>query len=158
MPKKRYGNELHPLYSRWLSMTQRCTNPNHKRYADWGGRGISIAKELRNFLSYVDVVEGLAGYSSKGSIDRKDNDGNYEIDNLRWTCRSTQIANQRPNSRGYNKYTGVNWSNHHNRWIARVTFKGKSLFTKSCLTEKEALCARNDFIIQAKLPHPIQKC
>lgn len=58
---------------------------------------------------------------------------------------------------GKNKYTGVNWSNTHKRWIARLTLKGKTLLSKVCLTEEDALEERNQFIIDNNLPHVIQK-
>jgi len=156
MSKKRYGNELHPLYSRWLSMTQRCTNPNHRQYCDYGARGITICDEFRDFKQYVSIVESLPNYSPEHTLDRRNNNEGYCPSNLRWTCSSTQIANQRPNSRGFNKFTGVNWSTHHTRWVARIHFKGKTLFTKVCKTEEEALNARNNFIVENNLPHPIQ--
>lgn len=156
MSKKRYGNELHPLYSRWLSMTQRCTNPNHKQYSDWGGRGITICEDFKNFHTYVSIVESLPNYNLALSLDRININLGYEKDNIRWVSNSIQIANQRSNSRGFNTFTGVNWSNSHKRWIARISLKGKSLFTKVCNTEEEALIYRNNFIIENKLPHPIQ--
>lgn len=155
MTKKRFGNELHPLYARWLSMNQRCNNPNHKQYMDWGGRGIKVSEEFQNFVTYAEYIESLPNYSSKGSIDRIDNNKGYERGNLRWTCCSTQIANQRQSGKGFNKYTGVNFSVTHNRWVARVTFKGKTLLAKICLTEKEAVEVRNQFIIDNHLPHKI---
>lgn len=157
MSKKRYGNELHPLYARWLSMTQRCTNPNHKGYPDWGGRGITVSEEFKNFHLYCKYIESLPNYSDKGTVDRIDNMKGYESGNLRWTDSSTQITNQRYSGKGFNKYTGVNFSITHQRWIARITFKGKTLLSKVCLTEKEALQIRNQFIIDNELPHTVQQ-
>ena len=80
----------------------------------------------------------------------------YTKGNLRWASRSTQTANQRASGKGYNKFTGVNWSKTHNRWIARVHYEGKNLLSKVCNTEEEALLIRNQFIIENKLPHTIQ--
>ena len=157
MSKKRYGNELHPLYSRWLSMTQRCTNPKHSSYKNYGGRGITICDEFKDFKSYVKYVESLDGYDPiNKSLDRIDNNKGYEPGNLRWADNSTQIANQRFSGKGKNKYTGVNYSKTHNRWIARITYKGKTLLSKSFLTEEEAIEYRNKFILENKLPHTIQ--
>ena len=157
MSKKRYGNELHPLYSRWLSMTQRCTNPRHSSYKNYGGRGITICDEFKDFKSYVKYVESLDGYDPiNKSLDRIDNNKGYEPGNLRWVDNSTQIANQRFSGKGKNKYTGVNYSKTHNRWIARIAYKGKTLLSKSFLTEEEAIEYRNKFILENKLPHTIQ--
>jgi hypothetical protein len=157
MGKKRYGNELHPLYTRWLSITQRCTNPNHTSYINYGARGISLSEDLRSFEDFKAFVESLPNYSpTEGTVDRLDNNEGYTKSNLRWASRSTQTANQRSSGKGCNRFTGVNWSVTHKRWVARVTFESKTLFSKVCLTEEEALNARNAFISQNNLPHPIQ--
>lgn len=158
MAKERFGNELHPLYARWLSTTQRCRNPNHISYKNYGARGIILAEDLKNFEDYRDYISSLPGYDPENStIDRIKNDRGYEKGNLRWTCHSTQIANQRYSGKGFNKYTGVNWSKTHERWISRLTFKGKSLFSKVCLSEQEAVEVRNQFIIDNDLPHTQQQ-
>jgi hypothetical protein len=156
MSKKRYGNENHPLYARWLSMTQRCTNPNHKQFSDWGGRGISVDPYFKDFKNYVSYIESLPDYGTKGTVDRIDNSIGYTPGNLRWLSSSVQIANQRPNSRGNNKYTGVSWSKLHNCWVARIAFKGKNLLSSTHATEQDALQARNAYIKLHNLPHTIQ--
>lgn len=155
------GNEKHPLYSRWLSMRQRVNNPTSTNFNNYGKRGIQIKDGLDDFTNYVNYVVSLNGYdesklSNSFQLDRIDNEGHYEKGNLRWTDRSTQIANQRPNSRGTNKYTGVNWSKIHNRWVARVDFKGNTYCSSVHLTQEDALKARNLCIKENNLPHPIQ--
>ena len=157
MAKKRFGNELHPLYPRWLATTQRCRNPNHNSYKNYGARGIQLSPELETFDAYREYVSSLPNYDPENaSLDRIDNSLGYEIGNLRWVTYSDQIANQRYSGKGKNRYTGVNWSSTHKRWIARVTYKGEVLLSKVCLTEKEALMVRNRFIIEHNLPHTIQ--
>lgn len=89
-------------------------------------------------------------------MDRIDNNLGYQKGNLRWVDYSTQLANQRFSGKGFNKYIGVNWSKIHKRWVARVTLKGKQLFSRSFLTQKEALEAKNKFILDNNLPHTIQ--
>ena len=157
MAKKRYGNELHPLYTRWLSTTQRCSNQAHSSYANYGARGITLAPDLTAFEDYRNYVESLPGYDPvNASLDRRDNNRGYEKGNLRWVSRSTQTANQRASGKGQNRYIGVNWSITHQRWIARVSYEGRCLFTKVCKTEEEALTARNNYITEHGLPHTIQ--
>jgi len=157
MTKKRYGNELHPLYIRWLSTTQRCNNPNHVSYKNYGARGIFLADDLKNFEDYKEYVSQLPNYDPENSsLDRIDNNESYIKGNLRWVNQSTQVANQQHSGKGFNKYTGVNWSKTHKRWIARISFKGKTLLSKVCLTEKEAVDFRNKFISDNNLPHTQQ--
>ena len=155
------GNEKHPLYKRWLSMTQRIKNVNCANYVNYGGRGILIQDGLEDFSLYVRYLTSLPGYDATKldllQVDRKDNDGNYCKGNLRWATRNTQVANQRTNSRGNNHYTGVTWSIVHNRWVARVDYKGRTYCSSTYLTQKEAVESRNMAISDNNLPHPIQK-
>ena len=111
--KKRYGNELHPCYKKWQDMVQRCENPNHVSYKNYGGRGIKIHPELRAWKDWISYVETLENYSSELSLDRLDNNVGYQKGNLRWVTMNVQIANQRFSGKGFNKYTGVNYKSLH---------------------------------------------
>lgn len=80
-------------YNSWAGMIQRCTNPNHCGYKNYGGRGITICPEwlesFENFLS--DMGERPEGMT----IDRINVDGNYCPDNTRWATDAEQRANKR---------------------------------------------------------------
>lgn len=94
--KPRHGLKRHPSYGRWLNMMQRCYRPDHKSYPNYGGRGIQVHQpwhDVNYFIAYIDAVLGPCpdGYS----IDRIDNDGNYEPGNIRWADARTQRINQR---------------------------------------------------------------
>ena len=162
MVRKRFGNELHPVYSRYRAMLNRCFNKKHSSYKNYGEKGITVSKDLMPFINYKNYVCSLAGYDDdlakhkKISLDRIDVNKGYEKGNLRWTSYNVQLANQSHSGKGSNKYTGINWSVTHNRWVARVSFKGKVLFSRTFLTEKEAYDARVSFIKENKLPHFIQ--
>lgn len=157
MSKQRFGNELHPVYSRWLSMNQRCNNPSSTNYRNYGAKGIKICPTLTSFTDYRDYITTLPNYDPQNlQIDRIDPHKGYERGNLRWADQSVQIANQTNSGKGCNKFTGVNWSKTHNKWVARITFKGKTLLSSTHLTECEALEARNDYIRNNDLPHQIQ--
>lgn len=93
-PRWNGAPESHALYSTWKGMKERCSNPNHIRYAEYGGRGITVCERWRdNFWSFVaDVGERPDGHT----LDRVDNDRGYEPGNVRWATRSEQNANKRP--------------------------------------------------------------
>lgn len=154
------GNEKHPLYTRWLAMKQRCLNPNSNNYPLYGGRGITIEDFLLDFVNYVNYVTSLPNYPMKLSkfvqLDRIDNDGNYCRGNLRWADMSLQTTNQTTKTKGSNKYVGVNYSITHQKWIARLHYKGKCYCSSTHDTEEQALIARNTTIKLYNLPHKIQ--
>lgn len=154
----RYPCEQHPDYSRWLAMRQRCLNPNNSNYCRYGAKGITIAPEFASFTVFCAYISQLPGYGEPGvSLDRLDGRRGYEPGNLRWASQSVQLANQLASGKGQNKYTGVNWSKTHQRWVARVTLAGKTLLSKVCETQEAALKVRNRFIVEYQLPHPIQQ-
>jgi hypothetical protein len=89
-------------YHRWKGMVRRCHNPNDKSYKDYGGRGIIVCDRWREpngkgCENYYNDVHEILGPrpSSEHSLDRIDNDGNYEISNLRWATKVEQHKNRR---------------------------------------------------------------
>lgn len=78
----------------WSDMINRCMNPAHRRYADYGGRGIKVC--IRWQRSFLDFLADMgARPSSWHSLDRIDNNGSYEPGNCRWATRSQQQRNKR---------------------------------------------------------------
>jgi hypothetical protein len=88
------------IYSRWKNMRMRCSNEKDPAYSDYGGRGITVFEEWadkKGFPKFYEYVETFLGGPPKPgySLDRINNDGNYEPGNLRWADRSTQRKNKR---------------------------------------------------------------
>lgn len=80
------------IYNIWADMIGRCTRPAHARYADYGGRGITVCERWREFANfYADMGDRPAGRS----LDRINNDAGYSPDNCRWATFREQRHNRR---------------------------------------------------------------
>jgi hypothetical protein len=80
-------------------MNSRCSNPHNKSFKNYGGRGISVdPRWASDFVAFKDYADEHLGPkpSPKHSIDRINNNGNYEPGNLRWATPPQQRQNQRP--------------------------------------------------------------
>lgn len=80
-------------YRIWSLMIQRCENPKNPAFDRYGGRGITVCKRWHQFVNFL---EDMGRRPSDRSLDRKNNDGNYERRNCRWATRSEQMKNRRP--------------------------------------------------------------
>ena len=90
------NNTVSPTYRSWLSMRERCNNPNATGYEHYGGRGISVCSRWDSFSAFLSDVGERP--SMKYSIDRRDNDGNYKPSNCKWSTRIEQAQNKRERS------------------------------------------------------------
>lgn len=106
----KHGMSETRIYKTWKSMKYRCFNSNADEYERYGGRGITVCKDWLKFENFYNwAMEN--GYDDNLTIDRIDNDGNYEPDNCRWISFREQTRNKSINR--------------------KITYKGKT----KCLIE-----------------------
>ncbi len=87
-----FGGKPTPTYRSWRNMKTRCTNRKQESFKHYGGRGIAVDRRWDSFENFLaDMGERPEGTT----LDRIDNDGDYEPDNCRWATPKEQRANQR---------------------------------------------------------------
>jgi hypothetical protein len=94
--KDRHGMSRSPEYKAWQGLLDRCCNPNSQRWHRYGARGVTVCNRWRDsFQAFIDDVGPRP--SKDHSIDRIDNDGNYEPGNCKWSTKEEQARNKETN-------------------------------------------------------------
>lgn len=148
-----HGLRNNKFYMTWNDMMGRCYNLKNKHYQSYGGRGISVCidwQDLANFISWAEstYIEGM-------TMDRINNDGNYEPTNIRWSDKTTQAINQRIMKNNKSGYVGIYYYKKYNTWGANIRINKILKQIGSFKTIEEAVQARDNYITQNNLPHKL---
>ena len=123
-------------YRSWESMIRRCTKPQSPDYKYYGARGITVCPRWLGDTGFINFFADLGPRPSGTSLDRIDNEGNYEPSNCRWADEVTQKRNRRPqNSRGYRITQGGKFSAYYN---PRIDGRNVQVHLGIFLTAEEA--------------------
>ncbi len=135
-------------YRLWNSIKNRCKDITNKNY---GGRGVDIYEPWRKDCSlFINYIRSIDNYRKSGfSLDRINNNGNYEPNNLRWTDDHTQNSNRRIPKNNKTGYVGIDIN--QNKFRSKVIFNKTYIFLGRFDTIQEAIAARNNYIINNNL-------
>ena len=131
-------------------MNRRCKS--EKNYTD---KNIQVCNQWKNYIDFRNWAINN-GYKDNLSIDRINNDGNYEPDNCRWADMSTQASNTRKiRSTNTSGYRGVTWNKNANKWSCQVGINNKSIYLGLFVDKIECAKYRDLYIIENNLPHTL---
>lgn len=95
--RRTHGEKRTRLYTIWSRMIGRCENSNDEGFPRYGGRGIRVCAEWRQSFEAFRDWALASGYTDRLTIDRRENDGDYEPGNCRWATYTEQNRNRRDN-------------------------------------------------------------
>ena len=125
-----------PIYRKWKNIKGRCFNPNTSNYKWYGGRGITMCQKWKDDFS--EFYKDVGDIPFEGAeLDRIDNNGNYEPNNVRWVDHRTNSNNRR---KYHNKtgYTGVTYKPNSDKYQAQLYKNKKFIYLGLFDTPEEA--------------------
>lgn len=145
-------NRSHRLYSIWAT-TKAKLKATNAHVTAYGSKGITMCTEWTNSYDAFYAWATTNGYADNLTIDRIDNNGNYEPSNCRWVNYSIQIVNQRPikrtNTTGYKGISKVD----DTHWVAHIKFEHRSYGLGTFSTAELAAKSYDSFVKIMHWPH-----
>lgn len=142
------------LYNIWKGMRHRVNSTDTTKSKSYKDKGITVCEEWQDFLVFKDWALSN-GYADNLSIDRRNNDGNYEPGNCRWTTNSVQSSNTRVlNSHNTSGYRGIN-ELPNSLFHSYITVDNTRVNIGYYDTALEAAKARDTYVIEHNLPHTL---
>ncbi len=143
-----HGQYYNRIYSVWDNLVQRCTNTRDERYSDYGGSGITLFEEWKNFVKFYEWAMS-AGYADNLMLDRIKIDKSYSPDNCRWITPQQSACNRRGSlSEKTSKYKGVYFEKQTQKWRAEITAHYKKYKLGRFDNETDAAIAYNTAAMQ----------
>lgn len=106
-------------YTCWANMLQRCTNPRNPQYHDYGGRGVTVCAQWKDFATFK---QDMGECPPRWTIERKDNSKGYEPGNCEWASRTVQNNNTRRNI-VFEGFTISQWARKLDRSPATIRYR-----------------------------------
>ena len=148
-----HGLSCNKFYHTWNGMMYRCYNKTNKSYLNYGGRGIKVGKEWHDMHTFIAWAKET--YIDNYTLDRIDNNGNYDSSNCRWASISMQNMNRRAPKSNKSGFVGVSWNEGRNKWEANLSINRKQKYLGIFTNKMDAVKARDNYIIENNLPHKL---
>ena len=136
----RHGGSGKGSYNTWRAMIRRCTVPTDKDYPRYGGLGVRVCPQ---WFDYKQFAADMGEPTGDETLDRRDTTGDYTPENCRWAGVTTQNRNVRVRATSKTGVTGVS-KTIAGTYMAKVTVKKKSFYSKCFATVEEAAAARKE--------------
>lgn len=138
----KHGQIRNTAYTTWTAMKQRCYNVKAGEYKNYGGRGIKVCDEwLKSFATFLEDMGNKT--SREHSIERIDNDGNYNKENCRWATWSEQALNKRMQKNNQLGIRGIHETK-NGKYTANIFINRKSQHLGTFNNLEDAITVRQE--------------